>query len=173
MTEPEMVGVLMASMARQEARLKKIEDAIHASKDDSCDRLASLEVRVQRVEDLAARMLDAADRAFEQASYVNQKFRRLPCIVEQDTDPGCHMPKSERPKHRDELMSLTDIDEISTVTAAQMTAVVRELKKQRSSAPISLTTPGGWAVKLSAVGAGLVGLAFALWEMFKSFPVRK
>jgi hypothetical protein len=155
--------------------MKTIEETIEASKDASCDRLSSLENRVEKLEALASRMLDAADKAFQEACYVNQRFRSLPCIRERDTDPNCSVV-SEHPG-RNSLHSINDVEELSSVTAAIVTAAttaaVKEARRQKSGFPIQLSTPGGWAVKLSAVGAGLVGLAFGLWELFKSLPSRK
>jgi hypothetical protein len=48
-----------------------------------------------------------------------------------------------------------------------MPAVVDAVRKTRSGFPIQFSTPNGWAVKLSAVGAVIVAALLAMWWAMK------
>ena len=113
---------------------------------------------------------EATDTAFHAAQKVNKLVHKLSCM-EEDTDPDCPVSLSEHPRHRESLHSVSELEEYSTVTAAAVKAATQAaidtVKRSRSGFPIQFSSPNGWAVKLSAVGAGLIALAFVGWELFK------
>jgi hypothetical protein len=171
MTDSELVGQLLAAVARLELNLKGLREEIQEQKTDSCERLASVEHRLSKLEANFSLIKDAADKAFHEASRVNRLVHRLSCM-EEDTNPDClPIRDTERAPHRESLHSVNDLEEYSSVTAAAVQAATKAaidaVKKSRSNFPIQFSTPGGWAIKLSLVGAGLIGFAFAGWEMIK------
>jgi hypothetical protein len=173
MTQEELVGKLLAAVARLEVNVGGLREEIQESKSDSCDRLTSVEHRLSRLESNFGLIKDAADKAFLEASRVNRLVHKLSCM-EPDTDPECPISinDTERPpEHRNTLHSVDDVEELSSVTAAIVTAAttaaVKEARRQKSNFPIQFSTPGGWALKLTAVGAGLIGFGFAGWELLK------
>jgi chromosome segregation ATPase len=112
--------------------------------------LSELKERTRSLEENQAKLKDAAHKAFNAASKLNETVRHLQCL-EPDTDPDCPTALSDPPAHRQSLQSISDIEEYSSVTAAAVGAATKAaidvVKAHRSQRPPVEVTGFGWTVK--------------------------
>lgn len=158
-------------------RLQEVQDDLQAQLDSlrrslmTAEQGYELEQRIETFGATVALLRDATANATDEAARLNHLVHKLSCL-EPDTDPAipCAL-ESAPPAHHRTFHSSEELDEFSEVTSATikaiMPAVVDAVRKSRSSFPIQFSTPGGWAVKLSAVGAIIIAVLAIGWWMLK------
>jgi hypothetical protein len=132
-----------------------------------------LEKQIASFNEKVAILREATATATDEATRLRHLVAKLGCL-EPDTDPAIPCPlESDRPQslHRRSLHSADELEDISEVTSATIKAlmptIVETVRKTRSNFPIQFSTPQGWAVKLSAVGAVIVALVLLGWWILK------
>ena len=148
-----------------QAQLDRVKVEVHEQRQALVDSVKSFEASVTL-------MRDATAKAADEAARLSHLVQKLSCL-EPDTDPAipCALESAAPAAHRRSFHSSEELEEFSEVTSATikaiMPAVVDAVRKSRSNFPIQFSTPGGWAVKLSAVGAVIVALVFVGWWLLK------
>lgn len=156
-------------------RLQVVQENLQAQVDAlkktlmSAEHGHALDQRIAAFDANVAFLRDATTHATDECARLSQLVQRLSCL-QRDTDPA--IPCALKVEgHRRSLHSSEELEDFSEVTSATlkaiMPAVVEAVRKNRSGFPIQFSTPGGWAVKLSAVGALIVGFAVVGWWLVK------